>query len=160
MVGWGVVVAGIAIVAVVLAITLTCLAVARSRRAVRPGTMRLDPLDDAALAAAFARIEQEDLPQRVTAMAAHLTTMVARKVPLRYVRPSARSGIARLGFADGTVVLAQSLEPASLGVLARQCWSGTVQAEAAETRDESVYLDLGWPSGRITVRVLGRDQAD
>ncbi len=69
-------------------------------------------------------------------------------------------GRARLGFADGTVVVARSHGQGMFGVLARHTADGDVRPGKVVLRDEWIELELVWPGRRMVVDVLGTDQAD
>lgn len=120
----------------------------------------IDPADVAELDEIFARITEESAHDSLMRLEQRLLRMSARGAPLRYVRPAAGPGRARLGFADGTVVVGRGQEPSSLGLLARHANSGKVRPGRVRLQPDRIELELSWPGGRLIVDVLGADQAD
>lgn len=137
-------------------------AVVLARRLERPGVSAgvISPADEAELAAIFARVADESDQQRLARLAEHLTGMANRGVPLRWLRAAAGPGRARLGFADGTVVVASSRQPSSFGTLARQSTAGRVSIGRVELDEQSIALQLIWADDAIVVDIHGVDQAD
>lgn len=120
----------------------------------------IDPADEAELDAIFAQVAHDAALPGLARLAEQLKRMAARSVPLRWVRPSAVASRARLGFADGTVVVARSHGSGLFVVLARHAANGQVRPTQVVLRDEWIELDLRWPGGHMMVDVLGTDQAD
>lgn len=148
--------AGLAVILAVIAVA----AFARAGARRRTQDQLIDPRDEAELDAIFARITQEAAPDSLVGLERRLLRLLARGVPLRWVRPAAGPGRARLGFADGTVVVARSQQPATLGMLARHCRTGIVCPRKVALHDAWIEVDLAWPTGHAMVEVLGADQAD
>lgn len=149
------------VVAVILVFGLVGIAAVRLAGRLRaPQRVPVSPSDEAELDAIFAAVSAEETPRTMAVLAQTLQGLVARRVPLRYVRHSAQAGLARLGFADGTVVVARTEYPGSIAKLFRATEAGGVHAERLRVHADHVELDLVWPTGQVPIRVLGRDQAD
>lgn len=145
------------VVALLLALVAGVLLVRRVWPRPRP---LINPADEAELDAIFAEVAHDAGLPALVRLAQRLQRMSARSVPLRWVRPSAVAGRARLGFADGTVVVARSHGQGMFGVLARHTADGDVRPGKVVLRDEWIELELVWPGRRMVVDVLGTDQAD
>ena len=146
---------------VVLVLGLAAIAGFRAAGRLRPvASGPIDPSEERELDEIFARVSAEESPRMRVGLARVLDRLVARQVPLRYVRASGHTGVARLGFADGTVVVGRAARPTGLAQLVRACDEGHVHPEGLRVHDEHVELELVWERGRTRVLVLGRDQAD
>lgn len=120
----------------------------------------IHPADEAELDAIFARVADEDGHERLGRLADQLSALAARGVPLRWLRPAAGPGRARLGFADGTVVVASSRGSSSFGLLARHCSTGRVVIGRVTQLGNCVEVELKWADGTMIVDVCGVDQVD
>ncbi|MFW6597297.1 hypothetical protein ACQBAU_04770 [Propionibacteriaceae bacterium Y2011] len=94
-------------------------------------------------------------------LAHHVAAAAARGVPVSYVQPFPAPGAARIGFADGAVMIAHSPVEGDLGRVA----IGTlhprrVRILAWQPRADRVSVRFGLPRGEVTVDLLGFDQAD
>ena len=145
------------VLALLLALVAGAPLARRARTRPRP---LVDPADEAELDAIFAEVAQDAGLPALVRLARRLQRMSARGVPLRWVRPSAVAGCARLGFADGTVVVARSHGHGMFGVLARHAAAGEVRPGRVALREEWIELELVWPGRRMFVDALGTDQAD
>lgn len=123
-------------------------------------TNGFDPADQAELTAVFAQVAGEEAPRRLANLERVLRLLVIRQVPLRRIEPAATREVARLAFADGTVVLARSGTSGSIGSLARSCSQTTICPEGCVIANGHIRLELAWVTGRVWVEVVGRDQID
>lgn len=109
-------------------------------------------------------------------LARTLSPLVARRVPVRSVSPGPVEGVARVRWADGTILLARSLLPGSLVRISRALADGgsivAVQVEPVPEPPQERGADPLRPVGvvvtmqlarrrqKLSLLVLGLDQPD
>ncbi|MDQ2756082.1 MAG: hypothetical protein M3Y71_05895 [Actinomycetota bacterium] len=87
--------------------------------------------------------------------------LIARRVPVRAVRPAPGTHTARLCFADGTVVLARSMGNRELAAVVVGMQSGSVLLSGFTRQGRETRLDLRVRSGRpLVLLAIGLDQPD
>lgn len=116
-----------------------------------------DALD---LEAAFNHVDAAGVEARRRLIAVHLDLLRSHQVPLRRIYASPGRAVARLGFADGTVLLARSSTRGDLPTVVRlQHRGGLVVSDYAEHPD-GMSVQLTSSSGACTLIAVGLDQAD
>jgi len=119
------------------------------------------PADLANLDAAFDRLCAAHSRELGILLAARLSQLVHRRVPVRAIRQAPGERSVRVCFADGTVVLARGNAP---GDFARVAWAlhGRPVHLAWFSSDEAgTHLDFRWsPDQRIGAVAVGLDQPD
>ncbi len=119
------------------------------------------PADLANLDAAFDRLCAAHSHELGILLAARLSQLVHRRVPVRAIRQAPGERSVRVCFADGTVVLARGNAP---GDFARVAWAlhGRPVHLAWFSSDEAgTHLDFRWsPDQRIGAVAVGLDQPD
>jgi len=119
------------------------------------------PADLASLDAAFDRLCAAHSHELGILLAARLSQLVRRRVPVRAIRQAPGERSVRVCFADGTVVLARGNAP---GDFARVAWAlhGRPVHLAWFSSDEAgTHLDFRWsPDQRIGAVAVGLDQPD
>jgi len=117
--------------------------------------------DLADLDAAFDRLCAAHSHELGILLAARLSQLVSRRVPVRAIRQAPGERAVRVCFADGTVVLARGHAP---GDFARVAWAlhGRPVRLAGYSSDEvGTHLDFRWsPDQRIGAVAVGLDQPD
>jgi hypothetical protein len=110
----------------------------------------------------FAAVDAEDRRHRDDRLAARLSLVVERRVPLRVVEAVPGLRAARIRFADGTAVLARGFTPGDIGVLASWVRARSVVAVACRAGTAGVQLVFRAPGSRhgLAVGVIGFDQGD
>ena len=110
----------------------------------------------------FSAVDAEGVRARRTLVAARLEHLRSHRVPLRQVHASPVPTVARLGFADGSVLLARSVTSGDLVIAARlQRQGGLVIAELSDhEQGVAIVLASADGGGRCTLVVLGLDQPD
>lgn len=118
--------------------------------------------DAAELEALFATVAAEAVQGSRRLLLQRLEHLRGRGVPLRTVRAAPGPEVARLGFADGTVLLGRSVSAGDLAVALRLHHRGGLVVADYEDHAEGVLVRLMAPPGRRACRliVLGVDQAD
>lgn len=112
------------------------------------------------LEATFNEVAAEGAQAQRRLIALHLDLLRSHRVPLRRVYASPDRAVARLGFADGTVLLARSRSPGDLPTVVRlQQRGGMVVSEYAEHPD-GLVVQLTSTRGGCTLIAVGLDQAD
>ena len=91
---------------------------------------------------------------------ARLATICGRGTPLRRVLPSPIAHVARLLFADGTVLLARAPRPGDLGALAVAATQGMVRDARRPGTGLVMIFRCGGGLGTIRVAIVGVDQPD
>lgn len=153
------------LVLVLLLGAVVLLARARSRR---PGTggheldeVLLDADERAMLDAALAEVEREHGAPVRRLLASRVVVLRNRRVPLRAIRPAGEPPVARLCFANGTVLRARPSQPGEWAplVLAVVGRGHSVVIESYEVGEGDVGVVLAGPGGvRQRVTVVGLDQ--
>jgi hypothetical protein len=117
--------------------------------------------DLADLDAAFDRLCAAHSHELGVLLAARLSQLVGRRVPVRAIRQAPGERSVRVCFADGTVVLARGQIP---GDFARVAWAlhGRPVRLAGFSSDEAgTHLDFRWsPDQRMAAVAVGLDQPD
>lgn len=157
----GAVLAWLLLAVVAAGLVALLLAVLQWRRRPRPDPDReLSSVDAGDLDAALAAIEQEEVPRRRMLLDSRLELLRERRVPVRAIRRAPGSGTARLGFADGTVLLVDA-EPGVLISVAVAMTRHPVCLGSWHWTGRRHDLTLSWqPDGRVHVRAVGLDQPD
>lgn len=124
-------------------------------------TATLSAQDLADVRARFAAVLGEDARSRDVLVGARLEVLVRRRVPLRLLRPAPGEHVARLVFADGTVLLARAAEPGEIYRVAMHVEKHHVCLQAWAPHPDGQALRLAWdPRGHADLVALGLDQAD
>lgn len=92
-----------------------------------------------------------------------LETLRSRRVPVRGVEPGPLTGVGRLRWGDGTVMLVVSARPGDLSRVLRSLETRrSLTLASYEPSEEGPLLTLAGGVGREPVRlvVVGRDQPD
>ena len=118
-----------------------------------------DALD---LEAAFLAVQADADEARLRLVRLRLEDLRARQEPLRTIRASPGPAVARLGFADGTVILARSASTGDLSAVVRlHHRGGLVVSDVDEISDGVVMRLAASPGrGRCTMIAVGLDQSD
>lgn len=112
------------------------------------------------LEAAFKEVHAEGSDSLRRLVAVHLDLLRSHRVPLRRISASPGRAVARLGFADGTVLLARSWARGDLPTVVRlQQRGGLVVSDYAE-HPEGLAVQLTSAGGGCTLIAVGLDQAD
>lgn len=116
-----------------------------------------DALD---LEAVLREVHAEHSDSRRRLIAVHLDLLRRHRVPLRRIYASPGKAVARLGFADGTVLLARSYARGDLPTVVRlQQHGGLVVSEFADHPD-GLTVKLTSNGGGCRLVAVGLDQAD
>ena len=117
--------------------------------------------DDEELRARLAAVAAEGDGARAGLLLTRLTHLRAHRVPVRTIRRSPGRGVARLGFADGTVILARSAVRGALPHVAVLAEKGGVVISEVSPHPEGFEITLAGLHGQSTRLVaLGLDQGD
>lgn len=116
-----------------------------------------DALD---LDAVFSSVEAEEVESRRKLIATRLDLLRRHRVPLRRLSGAPGKAVARLGFADGTVLLARSRSPGDMATVVRLQRQGSVVVGQYAEHPDGLSLDLTSAGGTCTVIAVGLDQAD
>lgn len=118
--------------------------------------------DAAELEAAFLAIEAEIDEDRLWLVRTRLERLRTNQVPLRTIRASPGPAVARLGFADGTVILARSASPGDLSTVVRLHQRGGLVVVDVDELSDGVVVRLAASigRGRCTMIAVGLDQSD
>ena len=159
-----------ALAAVVVAVAMVVLAlvivIRPARRTAAPVTTvteeELFGAGAAELEAAFAAVEAEALAARRKLVRVRLESLRSHHVPLRRVTTSPGPGVARLGFADGTGVLARAQRSGDFATIVRLHHRGglVVTGYADHPDGVVVALETSVGRGRCELVVVGLDQSD
>ena len=123
--------------------------------------MLLDADERRMLDAALAEVEREHAAPVRRLLATRIVVLRNRQVPLRAVRPAGEPPLARLCFANGTVLRARPGQPGEWAplVVAIVGRGHSVVIESYEMGDGDVRIVLAGPGGvRQRVTVVGLDQ--
>lgn len=121
------------------------------------GTFGADALD---LDAVLREVHAEEADSRRRLIAVHLDLLRSHRVPLRRIYASPGRAVARLGFADGTVLLARSYAQGDLPTVVRlQQYGGLVVSEYADHPD-GLTIHMTSNGGACRLVAVGLDQAD
>lgn len=156
-------------VLLVLALVLGAAVLLARARARRPAGSATHDLDEALLDAderrmldaALAEVEREHAGPVRRLLASRVVVLRNRQVPLRAVRPAGEPPVARLCFANGTVLRARPTQagewaPLVIAVVGR---GHSVVIESYEVGESEVVIVLVGPGGvRQRVTVVGLDQ--
>jgi hypothetical protein len=117
--------------------------------------------DSTDLIARFERVAAEAAPDRRHLITQRLSSLRSHRVPLRVIQAAPGPGVARLHFADGTVLLARSAKPGALSTLAVLRERGAVLVEQFTDHPDGVEFRLATHgSTRCTLIAVGLDQVD
>jgi len=153
---------------VVVSAVVAFLLVRRARRRRPPrGVMSwepsrdIDPLDEYDLDERFAAIAADRLDEQGELIAAHVTPVVRRGVPVRRVEPVAGLRSSRLHFADGTSLLARGEVAGDVAVLAQALQRHRVAPASCVRAPDGVHVHFQWGVRRgVGVVVTGLDQPE
>lgn len=147
---------------VLAAVVAFLLARAARRRARMPAPPRqVDRHDEQDLDERFAAITAECLDEQGQLIAARVSAVVRRGVPVRRVEPVAGLRRSRLHFADGTSVLARGEAPGDVAVLARAVARSRVAPSSCRRAADGVHVHFAWGSRQgVDVVVTGLDQPE
>ena len=121
------------------------------------GTFGADALD---LDAVLREVHAEEADTRRRLIAVHLDLLRSHRVPLRRIYAAPGRAVARLGFADGTVLLARSYAQGDLPTVVRlQQHGGLVVSEYADHPD-GLTVHMTSNGGGCRLVAVGLDQAD
>jgi hypothetical protein len=120
----------------------------------------LDPVDLAELEELLGRADAEERAVRDSLICTRLDLVLARKVPVRRVTPSAIRGAVTVGFADGTALTVASCRPAEGGVLLMWTSHSRVLLDRYHREDGRLLLTFRKDGRRerLEVVALGLDQ--
>lgn len=118
--------------------------------------------DAAALEEAFAAVEAEGVERRRHLVWARVEHLRSHEVPLRRITTAPTPEVARLGFADGTGLLAKSPVVGDVATLVRLHHLGGLVIDAYADHAEGLIVEFRSPrrSKRGTLIVVALDQAD
>lgn len=118
--------------------------------------------DAADLESAFAAVEAEGVELRRRLVGQRLQQLRSHRVPLRRIAASPGPEVARLGFADGTVLLARSSAAGDLARVARLHHLGGLVIDGYADHPLGVAITFVSPARRARCRlvVLDLDQSD
>lgn len=132
----------------------------QSARAALLPEERLFGADARDLQAVLSEVHAEEADSRRRLIAVHLDLLRSHRVPLRRIYAAPDPTVARLGFADGTVLLARSYARGDLPSVVRlQQRGGLVVSQYAEHPD-GLTVQLTSTGGGCTLVAVGLDQAD
>lgn len=121
----------------------------------------VDPLDEYDLDARFASIAAEGLDEQGELIAARVTPVVRRGVPVRWVEPVPGLRASRLHFADGTSVLARGEVAGDVAVLAQALQRHRVAAASCSRAQDGIHVHFVWGVRKgVGVVVTGLDQPE
>jgi len=156
-------------VAVLVASVLAAFVLVRRMRRRRPlrgvvswqPSRDVDPLDEYDLDERFAAITAERLDTQGELIAARVTPVVRRGVPVRRVEPVPGLHASRLHFADGTSVLARGEVAGDVAVLAQALQRHRVSAASCVRAHDGIHVQFEWGArGGVGVVVTGLDQPE
>lgn len=118
--------------------------------------------DAAELEKAFAAVEAETLASRRRLVRIRLESLRSDRVPLRRIATSPGPGVARLGFANGTVLLARASRAGDVANVIRLHHRGGLIVVGYADHDAGVVvaMEATVGRGRCELVVIGLDQAD
>lgn len=123
-----------------------------------PGPESADTDD---LDAAFDRVLAAHSHELGILLGSRLQRLVDRRVPVRSISEAPGTMAVRVGFADGTVVLAKGVVPGDFVRIAWGIHISSVRLHAFNRIDTTTHLDLRWqPNGAVGIVALGLDQPD
>ncbi len=126
-----------------------------------PADDELEGRDTVEISDVFERILDESDTDPIGRLRPAAESVIHRRAPLRWVRPAPRFPLGRLGFADGTVLMARARRQADLGHLVMVVATRhTVLPVDCRAEDDHLVLDLHWDRGRLQVDIVAPDQAD
>lgn len=119
------------------------------------------PPDLADLDAAFDRVCAAHSHELGILLAARLSQLVSRRVPVRAIRQAPGERAVRVCFADGTVVLARGHTPGDFARIAWALHGRPVRLAGFSTEESGTHLDFRWsPDQRMAAVAVGLDQPD
>lgn len=121
---------------------------------------RLFGQDAHGLAEEFDAIAAEAGRTRGQLLGIRLAGLRTNRVPLRTIRASPAKGVARLGFADGTVILARSVRQGDLSAVAIMRQQAAVLVADFDEHPDGMTLHLAAEGRRCTLIAVGLDQGD
>lgn len=121
---------------------------------------RLFGQDAHGLAEEFDAIAAEAGRTRGQLLGIRLAGLRTNRVPLRTIRASPAKGVARLGFADGTVILARSVRQGDLSAVAIMRQHAAVLVADFDEHPDGMTLHLAAEGRRCTLIAVGLDQGD
>lgn len=119
----------------------------------------LSDADVAELTALERQVEQEYRATSTSVIRANLARLRNRRVPVRGVLAAGVRGMARVRFADGTVVFVEAFHRGDLGELAVRATMQPIRFEAFHTETDRVILEFAWDRRRISVVAVGLEPA-
>lgn len=154
------------VLAVVMVVLVLVIVLRPVRRTAAPITTvseeELFGADAADLEEAFAEAEAAGLDARRKLLRVRLESLRSHRVPLRRITTSPGPGVARLGFADGTGVLARTQRTGDFANVVRLQHRGglVLTGYADHPGGVVVVLETAFGRGRCELVVVGLDQSD
>ncbi|MDO5502052.1 MAG: hypothetical protein Q4G67_02650 [Actinomycetia bacterium] len=155
----------VVVATLIAALVLGALAVWRSSGAVKDPqrserALFGSDIDD--LAQAFEAVEAESVDTLRALVRIRLAELRRHRTPLRQIRASPGPGVGRFGFADGTVLVARTLNPLDRSRLIRLHQHGGLVVGTDEDHPDGVIIRLAHDGAgpSVALVVLGLDQCD